>query len=94
MLSLELLRRGYDVATGKIDNRKVDFIATKVDDKKYIQVTEAMNAPETRQRELTPLQHIPDNYEKMVVCMDTGLQQEQDGIRIVNAIDFLLQSIP
>ena len=90
----ELLRRGYDVAIGKIDNREVDFIATKVDDKKYIQVTEAMNAPETRQRELTPLQHIPDNYEKMVVCMDTGLQQEQDGIRIVNAIDFLLQSIP
>ena len=90
----ELLRRGYDVAIGKIDNREVDFIATKVDDKKYIQVTEAMNAPETRERELTPLQHIPDNYEKMVVCMDTGLQQEQDGIRIVNAIDFLLQSIP
>ena len=94
MLSLELLRRGYNVAIGKIDNREVDFIATKVDDKKYIQVTEAMNAPETRRRELTPLQHIPDNYEKMVVCMDTGLQQEQDGIRIVNAIDFLLQSIP
>lgn len=90
----ELLRRGYDVAIGKIDNREVDFIATKVDDKKYIQVTEAMNAPETRERELTPLQRIPDNYEKMVVCMDTGLQQEQDGIRIVNAIDFLLQSFP
>ena len=87
----ELLRRGYDVAIGKIDNREVDFIATKVDDKKYIQVTEAMNAPETRERELTPLQHIPDNYEKMVVCMDTGLQKEQDGIRIVNAIDFLLE---
>ena len=61
------------------------------DDKKYIQVTEAMNAPETRERELSPLQKIPDNYEKLVVCMDTGLQQEQDGIRIVNAIDFLLE---
>lgn len=59
--------------------------------KKYIQVTEAMNAPETRERELSPLQKIPDNYEKLVVCMDTGLQQEQDGIRIVNAIDFLLE---
>lgn len=47
-----------------------------------------MNAPETRERELSPLQKIPDNYEKLVVCMDTGLQQEQDGIRIVNAIDF------
>ena len=86
----ELLRRGYDVAIGKMDNREVDFIATKADDKKYIQVTEAMNAPETRERELAPLQRIPDNYEKMVVCMDTGLQREQDGIRIVDAIDFLL----
>lgn len=69
----------------------MDFIATKADDKKYILVTEAMNAPETRERELSPLQRIPDNYEKLVVCMDTGLQQEQDGIRIVNAIDFLLE---
>lgn len=86
----ELLRRGYDVAIGKIDNKEVDFIATKVNDKKYIQVTESMNAPETRQRELAPLQQIPDNYEKMVVCMDTGMQQDQDGIRIVDAIDFLL----
>ena len=48
----ELLRRGYDVAIGKIDKKEVDFIATKADDKKYIQVTEAMNAPETREREL------------------------------------------
>ena len=87
----ELLRRGYDVAIGKIDKKEVDFIATRADDKKYIQVTEAMNAPETRERELSPLQKIPDNYEKLVVCMDTGLQQEQDGIRIVNAIDFLLE---
>ncbi len=86
----ELLRRGYDVAIGKIDNKEVDFIATKANDKKYIQVTESMNAPETRQRELAPLQQIPDNYEKMVVCMDTGMQQDQDGIRIVDAIDFLL----
>ena len=79
------------MAIGKIDKKEVDFIATKADDKKYIQVTEAMNAPETRERELSPLQKIPDNYEKLVVCMDTGLQQEQDGIRIVNAIDFLLE---
>lgn len=75
----------------RLTKKEVDFIATRADDKKYIQVTEAMNAPETRERELSPLQKIPDNYEKLVVCMDTGLQQEQDGIRIVNAIDFLLE---
>ncbi len=86
----ELLRRGYDVAIGKIDNKEVDFVATKVNEKKYIQVTESMDAPETRERELTPLRKIPDNYEKQVICMNPVLQQDQEGIQVVNAIDFLL----
>ncbi len=49
IIYFELLRRGYDVAIGKLDNKEVDFIATKTDEKKYIQVTESMNAPETRE---------------------------------------------
>ena len=48
IIYFELLRRGYDVAIGKLDNKEVDFIATKTDEKKYIQVTESMNAPRTR----------------------------------------------
>ena len=87
----ELLRRGYDVAIGKLDNKEVDFIATKADEKKYIQVTEAMTSSETRERELAPLQKISDNYEKLVIAMDPGLAQDQDGIKIVSAIDFLLE---
>ena len=55
IIFFELMRRGYDVAIGKIDNQEVDFIATKTDEKKYIQVTETMNAPETRERELAPI---------------------------------------
>ena len=86
----ELLRQGYDVAIGKIDNQEVDFIATKADEKKYIQVTENMNAPETRERELAPLRKIRDNYEKMVIALDCDLTQTQDGIRIIKALDFLL----
>ena len=58
IIFFELMRRGYDVAIGKIDNQEVDFIATKADEKKYIQVTETMNAPETRERELAPLRKI------------------------------------
>ena len=53
IIYFELLRRGYDVAIGKIDNQEVDFIATRAEEKKYIQVTESMNAPETRERELS-----------------------------------------
>lgn len=60
----ELLRRGYDVSIGKIDNLEVDFIATKADDKLYVQVTESMTSEDVRKRELTPLQKINDNYEK------------------------------
>ncbi len=86
----ELLRQGYDVAIGKIDNQEVDFIATKADEKKYIQVTENMNAPETRERELAPLRKIRDNYEKLVIALDCDLTQTQDGIRIVKALDFFL----
>ena len=91
IIYFELLRRGYDVAIGKIDSKEVDFIATKTDEKKYIQVTESMTAPETRERELVPLEKISDNYEKIVIAMDPGLLQDQGGIKIVSAIDFLLE---
>ena len=54
IIFFELMRRGYDVAIGKIDNQEVDFIATKTDEKKYIQVTKTMNAPETRRDQNHP----------------------------------------
>ena len=63
----ELLRRGYDVAIGKIGNREVDFIATKDQEKVYYQVTEDMTSEATRTRELTPLKMIKDNYEKVIL---------------------------
>ena len=91
IIYFELLRRGYDVAIGKIDSKEVDFIATKADEKKYIQVTESMNAPETRERELAPLQKIRDNYEKIVIALECDIPQPQDGIKIVKALDFLLE---
>lgn len=91
IIYFELLRRGYDVAIGKIDNQEVDFIATKTDEKKYIQVTESMTAPETRERELAPLRKIRDNYEKLVIALECNLSQTQDGIKIVKALDFLLE---
>jgi len=93
IIYFELLRRGYDVAIGKLDQKEIDFIATKTDEKKYIQVTESMTSPETRERELSPLQRIPDNYEKIVIAMDTGMEQDQDGIKLINAVDFLMEEV-
>ena len=86
----ELLRRGYDVAIGKIGNAEVDFIATTADEKKYIQVTESMMSEDVRKRELAPLQSIRDNYEKIVLSLEPGLDASYDGIKSVNLIDWLL----
>ena len=86
----ELLRRGYDVSIGKVDNMEVDFIATKPDDKIYIQVTESMISDDVRQRELASLQKISDNYEKIILSMDIGMDASYDGIKSVNLIDWLI----
>lgn len=86
----ELLRRGYDVAIGKVDNAEVDFVATKADDKLYVQVTESMVSEDVRKRELLPLQKINDNYEKIVLSLDTGLDSSYDGIKSINVIDWLI----
>lgn len=86
----ELFRRGYDVAIGKVDNMEVDFIATKADDKLYVQVTESMTDEAARKRELAPLQKINDNYEKIVLSLNTGLDTSYDGIKSLNVIDWLL----
>lgn len=86
----ELLRRGYDVAIGKVDNAEVDFIATKTDEKLYVQVTESMVSEDVRRRELAPLQKINDNYEKMVLSLDTGLDASYDGIKSLNLINWLI----
>lgn len=85
----ELLRRGYDVAIGKVGNKEVDFVVTKADDKKYIQVTETMAASETKERELAPLKMIRDNYEKVILTMDRSFISEYDGIKVVNLLEWL-----
>lgn len=88
----ELLRRGYDVAVGKVGNKEVDFIATNATEKIYYQVTESMNEPTTRERELAPLRLIQDNYPKIVLAGNCDNPITQDGIKIVKVIDFLLES--
>jgi len=86
----ELLRRGYDVAIGKIDNAEIDFIASNAEEKLYIQVTESMNNEDVRRRELAPLQKVRDNYEKMILSIDPGLETSFEGIKSKNLIDWLL----
>lgn len=85
----ELLRRGYDVLIGKVGNKEVDFVITDANTKKYIQVTESMNNESTREREFSPFYDIKDNYEKIIITNDER-DYGQDGIKVINLIDFLL----
>lgn len=87
---LELIRRDYRVYIGKVGETEVDFVAEKPNDKLYIQVTDSMQSPETRERELRPLRMIPDNYEKIVLSMDRNYITSYDGIKSLNLIDWLL----
>lgn len=88
----ELLRRGYDVAIGKVGNAEIDFIAAKADEKIYVQVTESMESETVRVRELAPLQGIADNYEKIVLSLHPGLETSYDGIKSIDLIEWLLEN--
>ena len=86
----ELLKRGYDVSIGKIDNLEIDFIATKQDEKIYFQVTESMTNDDVRKRELTPLMKIDDNYEKIILTLYQDDFVSYKGIKCINLIDWLI----
>ena len=86
----ELIRRGYQVSVGKIGDLEVDFAAVKPDKTIYYQVCATMLTDEVKERELRPLEKIPDHYEKVVLSMDRTPMTDYNGIRNVNLIDFLL----
>jgi len=86
---LELVRRGYKVYIGKIDDLQIDFIAEKENDKIYIQVSATVIDPTTFQREITPLEKINDNYPKYIITMDE-FPMNKNGIKTINLIDFLM----
>ena len=90
IIYLELLRKGYNVRVGKIDNLEIDFICTKGNEKLYIQVAYLLASPETTEREFSSLEKINDNYPKYVISMDE-FDMSRNGIRHINIIDFLMK---
>lgn len=89
---LELLRRGYDVYIGKVDDYEVDFVAIDSNGKRYIQVCETLKDNENKilTRELNSLQKINDNYEKMILTMDNIPVSNEEGIIVKSVLDWLL----
>lgn len=85
----ELVRRGFEVCIGKVDDLEIDFIAEKDGDKEYYQVSASVLDPNTFEREIEPLRRVHDNYPKYIVTMDE-ITSNNEGIKQINVIDFLL----
>ena len=87
---LELLRRGYDISIGKIGTLEVDFVAVKNSSIEYYQVAHEVSDKSTRDRELKALDMIDDHNPKSLITMDRPFTEEHKGIKVVNALDWLL----
>lgn len=87
---LELCRRDYDVYIGKIGSAEIDFVASRGNDKLYIQVTQEIGRRETERREYEKLLEIPDNYPKYVLRTDEFAEGNYKGIKTMQVADFLL----
>ena len=90
VIYLELLRRGYEVYVGKVDDLEVDFVAMDQKRTIYYQVAASVRDENTLRRELTPLQKIPDHYQKVILTLDEDPEADYDGIRRINALDWLV----
>ena len=88
---LELIRRGYDVAVGKVYGQEVDFVAMdKNQDPIYIQVSYKTDNPDTLARELKSLEMINDNNPKYLITLDDEPYASFNGVKRINALDWLL----
>ena len=87
---LELLRRGYKVSVGKTYEYEVDFVAENPNEIIYLQVSLSISDEKVRDREIRSLENIKDNYEKIILTMDKTINQDFNGIKVMNIIDWLL----
>ncbi len=86
---LELIRRGYKVSVGKVDDLEIDFVAEKGDDRVYYQVAASVLDPVTFEREVKSLKRVSDYYPKYIISTDE-FPLNDEGIKQINIIDFLL----
>ncbi|MBQ7010526.1 MAG: ATP-binding protein [Clostridia bacterium] len=87
---LELLRRGYEVCIGKTQNGEIDFIATRQENKLYIQITKEIRTENTEKREYDRLLEINDNYPKYLLRTDDFADGNYNGVKTMHVADFLL----
>lgn len=89
---LELIRRGFKVFVGKVDDAEIDFVAQNQEGNTYIQVAATCREETTLQRELRPLKALKDNYPKLLLTLDEDPVADYEGIKRMNALDWLLST--
>ena len=93
VIYFELLRRGYKVFIGKVDNKEVDFVAMRRNETLYIQVAQTVVSEDTLKRELSPFYNIKDFHQRILITMDVDINDSYKGIKHINALDFLMQDV-
>lgn len=89
---LELVRRGYHVYVGQLQNGEIDFVAKKPHRLEYYQVSYTVMEDATLRRELSPLEQLDDNYPKYLLTMDVLHKTDNhNGIEQKNVLDWLLE---
>ena len=92
VVNLELCRRGYAVHIGKTDGGEIDFVASRQNEKLYVQVTQMIRSESTEKREYDRLLSIRDNYPKYVLLTDDFAGGNYQGIKTMHIADFLLSN--
>ncbi len=87
---LELIRRGYKVYVGKTGNKEIDFVAINQQETVYYQVSQSILDATTREREVAPFYATNDFYEKVIITTDKNYATNENGVKIINIIEFLL----
>ncbi len=90
VIYLELIRRGYTVYVGKTGTKEIDFVAISQQETIYYQVSQSILDADTRERETAPFYSTNDFYEKVIITTDKNYATNENGIKIINIIDFLL----